>query len=129
MPEPSAPRVRVLVVDDHDDSRELLEMALGAAGHEVLTAATGSEALAIMQSSEVDVAVVDIGLPDIDGCELARRARARLSDRKPKLIAVTGWISPADRAAAHEAGFMLHLSKPVLPGDLVASVEAVARKR
>jgi two-component system CheB/CheR fusion protein len=79
----------------------------------VVTAGSGGEAVQAIERDCPDVAIVDIGLPDISGYEVARRARASMPDGKPYLIALTGFGQQKDRDAAAEAGFNEHLVKPV----------------
>lgn len=118
---------RVLLVDDNVDSCELFQLALENKGHTVDVAYDGASGLAKLLSGTFDVAVIDIGLPDIDGYELARQARKALEGRAPRLVAMTGYGRPADREAAYGAGFDTHLVKPVdleILASIVASVPA-----
>jgi CheY-like chemotaxis protein len=85
---------------------------LEGSGDEVRTATSGADALAVLDQFTPEVALLDIGLPDVSGYELARKVRARLGERVT-LIAITGWGQDADRARAAEAGFDHHLTKPV----------------
>jgi len=114
--------LRVLLVDDNEDSCGLFEIALGAAGHEVDCAYDGVTGLERIVAGEYDVAVVDIGLPGMDGFDLAKRARAALGDRAPRLVAMTGYGRDSDREASREAGFSLHLVKPVEVARLLDAV-------
>jgi signal transduction histidine kinase/CheY-like chemotaxis protein len=102
----------VLVVEDNEDAREMLRAALELDGHRVQVAATGTSGLARALSRRFDVAIIDIGLPGMDGYALARRLR-QAGARCPYLIAVTGYGQPDDRRRALEAGFDTHLVKPV----------------
>ena len=112
--EPEAPaRSRVLLVDDEEDNRMLLSEALSRLGFEVETAGTAGEGIQAIEDRCPDVAIVDIGLPDVPGYEVARRARAARSNGKPYLIALTGFGQQKDRDAATAAGFDEHLVKPV----------------
>ena len=104
-------RPRVLVVDDNPDAAELLADALMANGHAVMTAHDGLRALQLAESFRPDVAVLDIGLPVMDGYELARKLKDLLGT--VRLIAVTGYGQLEDQAQAHRAGFDVHLVKPV----------------
>jgi PAS domain S-box-containing protein len=110
---PEVPRRRVLVVDDNEDSAEVLAMVLQRAGHEVVTAYDGLTAVASAQRFTPEVMIVDIGLPGINGYEVARRLRADPAIAKVFLIALTGWGSDDDRRRAAEAGFDVHLTKPI----------------
>ncbi len=123
------PTRSILIVEDNDDAREALRMLLELDGHTVEAAAEGVQALEILRAKDPDVALVDIGLPGIDGYEVARRARA-VDARRPLLIALTGYGQPEDRRRATEAGFDSMLVKPVDPtalSDLLASLEIPAR--
>jgi signal transduction histidine kinase len=108
-----APRRRVLIVEDNEDVAAMLESALQDLGHTARTAGEGPSALALAESFHPDVALLDIGLPGMDGYELARQMRARLGDEAPLLVAVSGYGQKADRARARNAGFDHHLVKPV----------------
>lgn len=103
----------VLVVEDNDDARETLKRMLELAGHRVRVAVDGLAALDAVQSAVPDVALIDIGLPQMDGYELARRIRAEGHAKRPLLIAITGYGLPEDRNRSREAGFDMHLVKPV----------------
>jgi len=115
----SAPiRRRVLIVEDSDDAREMLRYLLERAGHEVYDAADGATGLERALSLGPDVAVVDVGLPGLDGYELARRIRA--SGRNDMfLIAVTGYGQPEARRRGLDAGFDAYLTKPIAPDRLM----------
>jgi signal transduction histidine kinase/CheY-like chemotaxis protein len=112
----------VLVVEDNDDVRASFAEALALAGHEVRSAPDGSAALALARARRPDVAFVDIGLPGIDGYEVARRLRAE-HGAGIYLVALTGYGRPEDLARTRDAGFDLHLTKPV---DL-ARADAIVR--
>jgi CheY-like chemotaxis protein len=112
-------RRRVLVVEDNDDARQMLRHLLEHAGHEVHEAADGLIGLDRARSLRPDAAVIDIGLPGLDGLELARRIRAA-GHADMLLIAVTGYGQPDDRQRSAEAGFDAHLTKPVDPSGLEA---------
>jgi len=117
-PAPSPPKRgdtprRILIVDDNTDSTHSMEALQIRHGHEVRTAATGPEALAIAAEFLPQVVLLDIRLPGMDGFEVARQLRSMLALRHVFLIAMTGYASPEDRQLAHEAGFDEHLIKPV----------------
>jgi CheY-like chemotaxis protein len=114
---------KILVVDDNDDARMLLGEALETVGHQVRTAADAVEALEIVQVFTPDVAVLDIGLPVMDGYELAGRLRAQLGAKAPRLIALTGYGQENDRARSAEAGFDLHLVKPIDVKRLLVNID------
>jgi len=113
----TAPR-RILIIEDNRDARQTLHALLTESGHTVTTADTGEEGLQRMIALQPDLAIVDIGLPGLDGMEVARRTRAALGGRCPLLIALTGYSSPATRSHAFEAGFDHYLVKPFDPEEL-----------
>jgi CheY-like chemotaxis protein len=104
---------RVLVVDDNVDAAHMLRDFLEALGHEPAIAHDGPAALELASSFKPDIAVLDIGLPVMNGYELARRLREQLGADKLRLIAVTGYGQDSDRARAREVGFEHHLIKPI----------------
>jgi len=123
-------RRRVLVVEDNADSAEAMVMLLGELGHEVMMVNDGAAAVEAARGFHPDVILLDIGLPGIDGFELARRLRADVETRGARLVAITGYGQPADRERSSAAGFDLHLVKPVDPGRLAAALELpVAMRR
>jgi len=103
----------VLVVDDNVDAAELLAMFLQMSGCTTQTAHTATAALSLLETFRPQVALLDIGLPDMTGYELARRIRALPGGETMLLIAATGWGQASDRTRAFEAGFDHHLTKPV----------------
>jgi PAS domain S-box-containing protein len=115
---------QILVVDDNEDALDLLADALRDAGHVVATAKDGPSALAALKTFQPDVAILDIGLPVMDGYELAGRLRASLGEAAPPLIALTGYGQASDRDRAREAGFFQHLTKPVDLGYLLGVLDA-----
>ena len=110
---PTAERLKIMVVDDNVDGASMLAMLLESAGHEVVTEHHASEALDRSKTNAPDVFVLDIGLPDIDGNELARHLRAQPETGKAVLIALTGYGLAEDREQTAAAGFDHHLVKPV----------------
>jgi signal transduction histidine kinase/ActR/RegA family two-component response regulator len=106
-------RRRVLVVDDNQDSAELLRTMLGIAGHDVTIAHDPLQALAIAERFAPEIAILDIGLPVMDGYELALRLREKPETRACKLVALTGYGQSEDRLRSERAGFATHLVKPV----------------
>jgi CheY-like chemotaxis protein len=104
---------RVLLIEDNHDGREMLANLLRLWGHEVEETSDGARGLDMVLRQPPDVALVDIGLPGLDGYELARRARAAPGGSAVRLIAVTGYGQPEDRRRAAEAGFDGHFVKPV----------------
>lgn len=121
-------RLRILVVEDNDDAREMLRTLLQMAGHEVHEAADGLEALQVAGRVRPDVALIDIGLPGLDGLEVASRLRAGVDGNRPLLAAVTGYGQMNDRRKAIDAGFDLHLTKPVDPERLNEALSLAARR-
>ena len=120
----NSPRqIRVLVVDDYPDAAELLTDVLLATGYDVVTATDGLRALELAEQQEPAAAFVDIGMPEMDGYEVARRFRALSFGSKMFLVALTGHCSEADRRRALQAGFDMHLVKPIDLGK-IASVLA-----
>jgi len=116
--------LRVLVVDDNVDYVAMLDATLRQLGYAVRTAHSGSEALEIAQEWRPDVVLLDIGLPGLDGYEVARRLRAHGDTRHAKLIAVTGYGREVDKAQARLAGFDEHLTKPVEVADILKLLAA-----
>jgi CheY-like chemotaxis protein len=114
---PGAPGRSILIIEDNADAREALRILLELDGHLVEAAGEGAEGLQIAQAKDPDIALVDIGLPGLDGFEIARRLRASGS-RRPVLVALTGYGQPEDRRRATEAGFDALLVKPVDPSNL-----------
>jgi CheY-like chemotaxis protein len=105
---------RILLVDDDEDLLLTLEAALAQRGFVVATASDGASALRRASAFRPDVALVDIGLPDMDGYEVARRLRRAFARGEPlHLVAVTGYGHEADRRRSMDAGFEQHLVKPV----------------
>jgi two-component system CheB/CheR fusion protein len=116
---------RILLVDDNEDQTAMLQTLLELAGHEVAVASDGTSGLALAREFRPEVAILDIGLPDMSGHELARAFRADPVLGKALLVAQTGWGQASDRAAGAAAGFDVHLVKPVSFEQL----ETVLRER
>lgn len=113
------PRGRhILIIEDNQDFREVLRMLLESWGHRVEEAADGGRGLEIFHVSRPEIILVDLGLPDLDGCEFARTVRSARGGDALSLVAITGYGQPSDRRRAKEAGFDAHLTKPVDPGEL-----------
>jgi len=122
--------IRVLAVDDEQDALALLRVVLEAAGAEVFTVASGTNALSEIERTKPHVLVLDIGMPEMDGFELISRIR-QSSDpavRDVPAAALTAFARSEDRTRALRSGFEMHLAKPVDPGELVASVATLARR-
>ena len=120
---------KVLVVDDNTDSADMLAMMLTLAGHDMSVSYSASDALARVDGLRPDVVVLDIGLPGMNGYSLVRELRARPGLAAITMIALTGYGSPDDRTRALEAGFDLHLVKPVDPADLDRRIRGGAALR
>lgn len=104
---------RVLVVDDNEDSAEMLGVLIGELGHVVRVAHDGPGALAAAAEFEPDIAVLDIGLPVMDGYELATRLREQRGEHRIRFVALSGYGQEKDKAQSRAAGFVRHLTKPI----------------
>jgi signal transduction histidine kinase len=111
-------RRNILIADDNQDALESLALMLRMEGHEVTCASDGEEALALAGQRKPEIVVLDVGMPKLDGCEVARRIRAEAWGRGAILVALTGWGQDVDRRRSREAGFDMHLVKPVDPATL-----------
>ena len=109
----SPARRRILVVDDNVDSAESLAMMLKLSGHDVATAHDGVDAVKLAQEFQPDLALLDLGMPKLDGYEAARTIRGQAWGQGMMLIALTGWGQAEDKRRSREAGFDAHLVKPV----------------
>ena len=126
-PSAAARKRRMLVIDDEPDARASLAALLQLEGHDALAVADGDAGLAALAGDErFEVALVDIGLPGIDGYEVARRAR--MLGGRLRLIAVTGYGQREDRDKAHAAGFDAHLTKPFSYEELMRTLERIERR-
>jgi CheY-like chemotaxis protein len=110
---------RITVVDDNADAAEMLGLLLEASGHEVTVERNARRALSASKHNPADIYLLDIGLPEIDGYQLARALKAQPETEASVLIAVTGYGQESDRAQALAAGFSHHLVKPVHPEKLL----------
>lgn len=108
--------MRLLIVDDNVDAADSLAMLLQLKGHDTVTVYNAQEALIKARALAADVVLLDIGLPDIDGYEVARRLRAE--GVHSKLVALTGYGKPEDIQCALDAGFDIHITKPVAFDEL-----------
>jgi PAS domain S-box-containing protein len=120
-----AARASIMIVDDYPDGVQALAELLAAQGHQVLMAEDGASALALATGRSIDVFILDIGLPDMDGHALARRLRAMPEGRDALLIALTGYGRAQDRILSKEAGFDHHFTKPA---DSVALAAVLAQR-
>ncbi len=116
-------RMRVLVVEDHKDQAHTLARLLEQCGHEVSVAFNGHSAVEQARLNQPDVALLDIGLPGIDGWEVARSLNEMAIEKRPLLVAITGNDTDNDRRISDEVGIDLHLSKPVTVDSLVCLLE------
>jgi PAS domain S-box-containing protein len=114
---------RVLIVDDHVDAAITLDAVLRSLGHDTRVVHDGPAALTAVEEYKPEVVLLDIGLPGMDGYEVARRLRERRNRPPLRIVAITGWGQPADRTRSAEAGFDLHLVKPVDEGSLQRALE------
>lgn len=118
---------RVLIVEDDDDSREMLGELVASYGHLAVPAANADEALAHVRIQKPDVAFIDLGLPQLGGCELARLLRLAMADTpglKTRLVALTGYSDREMRESAGAAGFDAYVVKPIMPEALEALLRA-----
>jgi PAS domain S-box-containing protein len=123
---PAPKRRRILVVDDNQDAAETLAQLLRLGGDEVRTTDNAGDALAIGPEFRPHVAILDLGMPDIDGYELAQRVRRQRWGSGVLLVALSGWGQEEDKVHSREAGFDHHLTKPVSPDDLEQVLEHYA---
>ncbi|HEY6894446.1 MAG TPA: response regulator, partial [Rhodanobacteraceae bacterium] len=114
---PHAGKRKIVIVEDNTDVRELLRLKLRRLGHEVSGVSDGRDGVAEIVESKPDMALIDIGLPGIDGYQVARQVRSHMGDRVV-LVAVSGFGQPEDKRKALEAGFDEHLTKPADVNDI-----------
>ncbi|MBD2102633.1 PAS domain S-box protein [Leptolyngbya sp. FACHB-261] len=128
---PDLEDLKILVVDDEADARELLIAVLQAAGAQVKAVSSASEALSVLPKFQPHVLVSDIGMPDEDGYRLIQRLRSLSAEQGGKIpaVALTAYAREQDRRQALSAGFQTHLSKPIDPADLVVVVASLAGRR
>ena len=117
--------MRILYVEDNDDAREVMAQMLLDFGFEVIQAVDGKSALTRVAVAKPDVVLMDIGLPDMNGYELARRLKENPASRSIPLIALTGYGQLQDKDVATRAGFAAHLVKPVDLYDILRAIEEV----
>ena len=120
--------LRILVTDDNTDAADSLGLLLQFEGHDVRVCYSGTQALAAAEAFAPQVCILDVGLPDMTGLELARRLHERAASRAALFIALTGYGQPHDRAASKAAGFDQHLVKPVEPAALNALLAEYAQR-
>jgi CheY-like chemotaxis protein len=121
---PSTRRCRVLVADDIPDAAEMMRLMLECMGHEVQVAADGVQAVEMAREFDPQIALLDIGMPRMDGYDAARQIRAVLGSRV-LLVALTGWGQEEDQRRAYSAGFDRHLTKPAEPAILESLIASV----
>ena len=127
MDRPARRPCRVLVAEDIPDAAEMMRLMIQFMGHDVRVAADGVEAVELAQAFEPQIALLDIGMPRMDGYEAARRIRAAMGERVV-LVALTGFGQEEDERRAYEAGFDRHVTKPAEP-DVLESLIATAAVR
>ena len=128
---PDLAGTRVLAVDDEEDARVLLRVVLQAAGARVTTVDSGSRVLECIVAEQPDVLIADLGMPHMDGFELITRIRESTNEavRTIPAAALTAYARSENRTKALRRGFEMHLAKPVDPGELIAAVAVLARRR
>jgi signal transduction histidine kinase/DNA-binding response OmpR family regulator len=128
VPETRADPSRILIVEDNEDARQMLKLLLTLAAHEVYDAPDAPSGIELAEAVEPEIALVDLGLPGVDGYEVARQLRARRG-KDVYLIALSGYGQVEDRRRALEAGFDLHVVKPVDPARLSSLIALQQRRR
>jgi len=113
---------RVLVVEDHEDNMRIMSDMLSSAGYEVIKAVTGVEGVAMAESHNPDLILMDIMLPGLDGYEATRRIKDNAALRHIPVIAITSYALDSEESSAEEAGCDAYFSKPVSPRALLAKV-------
>ena len=132
LPTPAVARYRILIADDNNDSATSLGILLNDAGYEVRTAGDGVQALETASQFRPNIALLDIGMPKLNGYDVARQLRAQPWGRQMRLIAITGWGGAEHRQQTTQAGFDHHLTKPVDPAaltELLASMLTASEPR
>lgn len=122
---PSLAGVTVLVIDDEEDARILIDRFIVERGGRTLPAANAEEALRVLESEPLDIIVSDIGLPEVDGYAFIRRVRKQGRNQTTMAIALTAYARPEDRQRALLAGYQMHLVKPVDPRELIAGIASL----
>jgi CheY-like chemotaxis protein len=123
----ASPGYRILIADDNRDAAESLAMLLEMSGHEVRTAEDGEAALAVTEQFLPHAAFIDIGMPRLNGYEVAKRVRREAWGASVRLIALTGWGQDDNKRQAFESGFDHHLTKPVDPSQLDTLLERLLK--
>ena len=122
------PPTRVLLVDDHLDSLVSIGRLLSVLGYDVRAEQDGLKALACAAEFRPDVALIDLSLPGLDGCAIARRMRKMEATRDTRLIAMTGWATEESERRTHDAGFDLHLVKPLSINELTNALSGAGAR-
>jgi CheY-like chemotaxis protein len=125
LPKTDEPKGHALVVDDVPDVTDMLSVLLMHAGWEVVTAASAAAALAAAREAQFDIIISDIGMPMMNGYELARTLRSQPGYEKVPMVAVTGYSMFDDRERSLAAGFNAHLTKPIEPHVLLDLIETL----
>ncbi len=120
---PTTTPTTVMLVDDDPDTRQIFGRVLTHMGYRVIEAALGAEAIATARAARPDVVLLDLGLPDMDGLTVAAALRADAATAAARILVLTAYVSPVDRARAAAAGCDVFLVKPILPRDLLAVVQ------
>ena len=128
-PAPPPARSRILIADDNKDAADSLSMLLELAEHDVRVAHLGCAALSLAEAFRPDAALLDIGMPDLSGYEIAQKLRRKAWGQKIQLIALTGWGQDEDRRRALEIGFDHHLTKPIDPDQLKGLIARLLEDR
>jgi CheY-like chemotaxis protein len=123
------PARRILLIEDNQDAGEMMEIMLSAYGHTIFLAGNGPEGLASAVMHQPELILIDIGLPEMDGYQVAKALRDNPETRHIHLIALTGYGLEEDRQRSLEAGFDLHLVKPIHAEDLHIAIQAVKDTR
>ncbi len=118
--------IRILVVDDEPDARDILRILLKQKGATVVDAAGAAQGIELLKNQDIDLVICDIGMPGVDGYEFVRRLRGDSTLSRLPVIAVTAFARSEDRKRAIQAGFDLHLSKPIEPTELVSVISDLA---
>jgi CheY-like chemotaxis protein len=128
--QPSLNNLRVLVVDDEPDARELVAAVLTGRGAEVVSVGSAREALAEIERQRFDVLVSDIGMPEMDGYALITKIRKLSAERGGRIpaAALTAYAGVEDRMRVLSAGYQMHIPKPVEPGELTTVVVSLAER-
>lgn len=117
--------LRTVIIDDNDDAREMIAEMLKAHGYDVITAVDGVQGLALIRNERPDVALIDLGLPGLDGCTLARQLRSECPEVTTRLVALTGYGHSSDVQRTKDAGFAAHVVKPATAAMIIEAMTTV----